>query len=53
MEKEKLAMIHHCRMGHVAFDKMSKVFPNVMSEVDKNTLSVKHMSMLNTREPPM
>ena len=29
--KEKLAMIHHCRMGHVAFDKMSKVFPDVMS----------------------
>lgn len=26
VEKEKIAMMHHCRMGHVAFDKMSKVF---------------------------
>jgi hypothetical protein len=31
-------MMHHCRMGHVAFDKMTKVFPDVMSEVDKNNL---------------
>ena len=36
--KEKFAMVHHCRMGHVAFDKMSKAFPDVMSEVDKNNL---------------
>lgn len=38
VEKEKIAMMHHCRMGHVAFDKMSKVFPNVMSGIDKNNL---------------
>jgi hypothetical protein len=29
-DKEKQAMIHHCRMGHVSFDKMSRIFPNVM-----------------------
>ena len=38
VEKEKIVMMHHCRMGHVAFDKMSKVFPDVMSGVDKNNL---------------
>lgn len=38
VEKEKIAMMHHCRMGHVAFDKMSKVFPDVMSGIDKNNL---------------
>jgi hypothetical protein len=29
-DKEKHAMIQHCRMGHVSFDKMSRIFPNVM-----------------------
>jgi hypothetical protein len=38
LEKEKIAMMYHCKMGHVAFDKMTKVFPDVMSEVDKNNL---------------
>jgi hypothetical protein len=28
-------LIHHCRMGHVSFDKMYQVFPDVMSGVDK------------------
>jgi hypothetical protein len=36
--EEKIAMMHHCRMEHVAFDKMSKVYPGVMSEVDKNNV---------------
>jgi hypothetical protein len=37
-EKEKIAMMHHCRMRHVAFEKMIKVFTYVMSEIDKNNL---------------
>jgi hypothetical protein len=36
--KEVMAMIHHCRMGHVSFDKMYKAFPEVMSGVDRNKL---------------
>ena len=36
--KETMAMIHHCRMGHISFDKMYKVFPDVMRGVDKNKL---------------
>lgn len=36
---ETMAMIQHCRMGqHMAFDKMSKVFPDVMRGVDKSKL---------------
>jgi hypothetical protein len=31
-------MMHHCRMRHVAFDKMTKIFPDVTSEIDKNNL---------------
>uniref|UniRef100_A0A453HZB9 GAG-pre-integrase domain-containing protein n=1 Tax=Aegilops tauschii subsp. strangulata TaxID=200361 RepID=A0A453HZB9_AEGTS len=31
-------MKHHCRMGHVSFDKMFKLFPDVMHGVDKNKL---------------
>ena len=27
-DKEKHAMIHHYRMGHVSFDKMSRIFPD-------------------------
>jgi hypothetical protein len=38
LEKEKIAMMHHYRMGHVAFDKMRKLFTDVMSEADKNNL---------------
>jgi transposase InsO family protein/uncharacterized membrane protein YgcG len=37
-DKETRALIHHCRMGHVSFDKMYQVFPNVMSGVDKSKL---------------
>jgi hypothetical protein len=37
-DKESKAMIHHCRMGHISFDKMSKVCPDVMSRVDMNKL---------------
>lgn len=37
-EKETTAMIHHCRMGHMAFDKMYKVFPGVLCGVDKRKL---------------
>jgi transposase InsO family protein len=37
-EKESMVMILHCRMGHISFDKMYKVFPNVMCGVDKNKL---------------
>ena len=37
-ERESVAMKHHCRMGHVSFDKMYKLFPGVMHGVDKNKL---------------
>ena len=37
-ERESVAMKHHCRMGHVSFDKMFKLFPDVMHGVDKNKL---------------
>ena len=38
-DKEKRAMIHHCRMGHVSFDKMSIIFPDVMCGIGKGRLS--------------
>ena len=37
-ERENMAMIHHCRMGIMSFDKMIRVFPDVMRGVDKNKL---------------
>lgn len=37
-DKETMAMIHHCRMRHVSFDKMNKVYPAVMSKVDLSKL---------------
>uniref|UniRef100_A0A453NUL7 GAG-pre-integrase domain-containing protein n=1 Tax=Aegilops tauschii subsp. strangulata TaxID=200361 RepID=A0A453NUL7_AEGTS len=37
-ERESLVTKHHYRMGHVSFDKMCKLFPDVMNEVDKNKL---------------
>lgn len=36
---ETMAMFHHCHMGHIAFDKKSKVFPVVMHGVDKSKLT--------------
>ena len=38
-EKETLALVHHCRMGHISFDKMRKIFPNIMCGVDQNKLN--------------
>jgi ribosomal protein L37E len=37
-DKERKVMIHHCRMGHISFDKMNKVCPDVMSGVDVSKL---------------
>jgi hypothetical protein len=37
-EKEAKLMLLHCRMGHLSFDKISRVFPDVMCGVDKNKL---------------
>jgi hypothetical protein len=34
-DKEKQAMIHHCRMGHVSFDKMSRIFRDIMCGISK------------------
>jgi hypothetical protein len=28
-------MVHHCRMGHVSFNKMSRIFPYVMCGISK------------------
>jgi hypothetical protein len=32
-ERENISMIHHCRMGHMSFDKITRVFPDVMHGV--------------------
>jgi transposase InsO family protein len=37
--KERMALVHHCRMGHMAFDKMVRVCPDVMNGVDRTKLS--------------
>ena len=37
-DKEKQAMIHHCRIGHISFDKMSRIFPDIMCGIDKSKL---------------
>lgn len=37
-DKETRALIHHCRMGHVSFDKMYQIFPDVMRGVDRSKL---------------
>jgi hypothetical protein len=36
--KEASVMLLHCRMGHLSFDKICKVFPNIMCGVDKSKL---------------
>jgi hypothetical protein len=38
-EKESMAPVHHCRMSHIAFDKMFEAFPDVMNGVDRTKLS--------------
>lgn len=38
-DKETRALIHHCSMGHLSFDKMYQVFVDVMSGVDKSKLN--------------
>jgi transposase InsO family protein len=38
-DKEKQAMIHHCRMGHVSFDKMSRIFPDIMCGISNGKLT--------------
>jgi hypothetical protein len=38
-EKEAMVMLQHCGMGHLSFDKMNKVVPDVLCGVDK-TISV-------------
>jgi len=37
-DKKSMVMLLHCRMGHISFDKICKVFPDVMCGVDKNQL---------------
>uniref|UniRef100_A0ACD5VL93 Uncharacterized protein n=1 Tax=Avena sativa TaxID=4498 RepID=A0ACD5VL93_AVESA len=37
-EKESM-VVHHCRMGHIAFDKMFEAFPDVMNGVDRTKLN--------------
>jgi hypothetical protein len=38
-EKESMALVHHCRRSHIAFDKMFEAFPDVMNGVDRTKLS--------------
>jgi hypothetical protein len=37
-EMEAKVILEHCRLGHLSFDTMSKVFPGIMSKVDKRKL---------------
>jgi len=37
-EDEAKVMLQHCRLGHLSFDTMIKVFPEVMSKVDRRKL---------------
>jgi hypothetical protein len=38
-ENESMALVHHCRMGHIAFDKMFQDFLDLMNRVDRTKLS--------------
>lgn len=38
-DKEKQAMIHHCRMGHVSFDEMSRIFHDIMCGISNGKLT--------------
>jgi hypothetical protein len=35
---EAKVILEHCRLGHLLFDSMAKVFPEIMSKVDKRKL---------------
>ena len=37
-EDEARVMLQHCRLGHLSFDTMAKVFPEMMSKADKRKL---------------
>jgi len=37
-EDEAKVMLLHCRLGHISFDIMSRMFPNEMCKVDKRKL---------------
>jgi hypothetical protein len=37
-EMEAMVILEHCRLGHLSFDTMAKVFPEIMSKVDKRKL---------------
>ena len=37
-ENEAKVILEHCRLGHLSFDTMAKVFPEIMSKVDKRKL---------------
>jgi hypothetical protein len=37
-EMEAKVILEHCRLGHLSFDTMAKVFPEIMSKVDKGKL---------------
>jgi hypothetical protein len=37
-EMEAKVILEHCRLGHLSFDTMAKVFPEIMSKVDKRKL---------------
>ena len=37
-EDEARVMLQHCRLGHLSFDTMAKVFPEMMIKIDKRKL---------------
>ena len=38
-EDEAKVMLQHCRLGHLSFDTMAKVFPEMMTKIDKSKLA--------------
>ena len=37
-DNEAKVMLQHCRLGHISFDAMTKIFPEEMKKVDKDKL---------------
>ena len=52
-EDKAKVMLLHCRLGHISFDIMNRIFPDEMSKVDKRKLLCDACKFENTQEPHM
>ena len=52
-EDEARVMLQHCRLGHLSFDTMAKVFPEIMSRQTREHLYVILVSMGSIQEQHM